>query len=51
MYSTADPVCVGHGLDSAAVGLLSAVIIPSAIGLILWVRCFRCLPQITNTIL
>jgi hypothetical protein len=43
--SSADPssvnsksICVGDGLDSAAQGLLASLIIPSAIGLIIWVR-------------
>ncbi|KAF8807999.1 hypothetical protein BYT27DRAFT_7190091 [Phlegmacium glaucopus] len=29
-------VCAGHGFDSAATGIIATVIIPSAIGLILW---------------
>ncbi|KAL5519004.1 hypothetical protein ACEPAH_687 [Sanghuangporus vaninii] len=30
------PVCIGDGLDISAVGLISTLIIPSAIGLIIW---------------
>ncbi|PPQ90938.1 hypothetical protein CVT25_008249 [Psilocybe cyanescens] len=42
-FSTSDPilsrsgeVCLGSGLDSAAAGILAVVIVPSAIGFILW---------------
>jgi hypothetical protein len=31
------PVCIGNGLDAAADGLIAAVVLPSAIGLLLWV--------------
>ncbi|TDL28546.1 hypothetical protein BD410DRAFT_759887 [Rickenella mellea] len=30
------PICIGNGLDIAGVGILSSLIIPSAIGLLLW---------------
>ncbi|KAG6846106.1 hypothetical protein H0H87_006470 [Tephrocybe sp. NHM501043] len=29
-------VCIGNGLDSSSVGILSALIIPSAVGLVIW---------------
>lgn len=32
------PVCIGDGVDGLSVGLLSTVIIPTAIGVALWVR-------------
>lgn len=32
------PVCVGDGVDGLSVGLLSTILLPTAIGLILWVR-------------
>lgn len=31
------PICAGHGFDSAATGIIATVVIPSAIGLFLWV--------------
>ena len=33
-------VCAGHGFDSAATGIIATIVIPSAIGLILWVGNF-----------
>ncbi|KAJ7597412.1 hypothetical protein C8J56DRAFT_920009 [Mycena floridula] len=30
------PVCIGQGLDSASEGLLASIILPSAIGLLIW---------------
>jgi hypothetical protein len=43
-------LCPGDGLDSAAAGIISALLIPSAIGLILWasryqIKCF-CYPRL-----
>ncbi|TFK41946.1 hypothetical protein BDQ12DRAFT_645286 [Crucibulum laeve] len=36
-FETKDnPVCVGQGIDASAAGLLAAIVVPSAIGLILW---------------
>ncbi|KJA28630.1 hypothetical protein HYPSUDRAFT_34085 [Hypholoma sublateritium FD-334 SS-4] len=35
--SRSGPVCPGRGFDSAASGMLSVIIIPSVIGLILWI--------------
>jgi calcium permeable stress-gated cation channel len=32
------PVCIGNGLDIQSMGLLSTLIIPSVVGLIIWVR-------------
>ena len=32
-----EPVCIGHGLDTQSIGLLSALIIPSVVGLFIWV--------------
>ena len=32
------PVCAGQGVDSAAAGILASIILPSVVGLILWVR-------------
>jgi hypothetical protein len=34
----AAPVCIGHGVDAGAGGILAALIIPTAIGLLIWVR-------------
>ncbi|KAK0465471.1 uncharacterized protein EV420DRAFT_1637605 [Desarmillaria tabescens] len=34
--SQINPTCVGNGLDAAADGLLASLVIPSAIGLIIW---------------
>ncbi|KAG6868499.1 hypothetical protein C0993_002037 [Termitomyces sp. T159_Od127] len=31
-------VCIGDGLDSSSVGILSSLIIPTAVGLVIWVR-------------
>jgi hypothetical protein len=31
------PTCPGKGFDAAAAGILTAIIVPSVIGLILWV--------------
>ncbi|KAF5374939.1 hypothetical protein D9758_000569 [Tetrapyrgos nigripes] len=31
-----DPVCVGQGLDSVSDGILASIILPAAIGLIIW---------------
>lgn len=31
-------VCIGNGLDSSSVGILSSLIIPTAVGLVIWVR-------------
>lgn len=31
------PVCIGDGLDAQSIGLISTVIVPSVIGIILWV--------------
>ena len=36
--STHAPVCIGGGLDAQSDGLLTSLIIPSAIGLLIWVR-------------
>lgn len=33
-------ICAGHGFDSAASGIIATIVIPSAIGLILWVGNF-----------
>ena len=33
-------VCIGHGFDSAATGMITTVVVPSAVGLILWVSDF-----------
>jgi hypothetical protein len=33
-------VCAGHGFDSAAIGIIATIVIPSVIGLILWVGNF-----------
>ena len=30
-------VCLGHGVDAQSIGLLSTLVIPSAVGLIVWV--------------
>ncbi|TCD68080.1 hypothetical protein EIP91_011533 [Steccherinum ochraceum] len=30
------PVCIGDGLDASSIGLLSSIVIPTAIGLLLW---------------
>jgi calcium permeable stress-gated cation channel len=38
-FLNSNPVCLGHGLDSAAEGILAALVLPSAIGLVIWV-CF-----------
>ncbi|KAF8167474.1 hypothetical protein B0H34DRAFT_18533 [Crassisporium funariophilum] len=35
--SIPDPVCAGNGFDSAAAGIIAAVVIPSVLGLILWI--------------
>ncbi|KAF9486350.1 hypothetical protein BDN70DRAFT_902505 [Pholiota conissans] len=35
--SAPKPICPGGGIDSAAAGILAVVIVPSAIGLILWI--------------
>src|SRR6266540_448590 len=32
------PICAGQGVDSAAAGILASIILPSVVGLILWVR-------------
>ena len=32
------PVCIGQGVDAFSDGVLATVILPSAIGLFLWVR-------------
>jgi len=34
---TTQAVCIGHGLDASAEGLLAVIILPSAIGFLLWV--------------
>lgn len=34
-------VCAGHGFDYAATGIIATVVIPSALGLILWVGKFH----------
>ncbi|CAL1693980.1 unnamed protein product [Somion occarium] len=31
-----NPVCIGNGVDSLSVGLLSTIVIPTAVGLVLW---------------
>ena len=31
------PVCIGHGLDAPAIGVLSTLVLPTAIGLSVWV--------------
>ncbi|KAH8120259.1 hypothetical protein DFH11DRAFT_1559146 [Phellopilus nigrolimitatus] len=31
------PVCIGHGLDVSSVGLIATVVLPSVVGLIIWV--------------
>ncbi|KAI0785000.1 hypothetical protein C8Q75DRAFT_777072 [Abortiporus biennis] len=31
-----DPVCIGDGLDASSIGLISVVVLPTAIGLLLW---------------
>lgn len=38
------PVCIGHGLDAPAIGVLSTLVLPTVIGLSIWVSfCFhRC---------
>jgi len=36
IQSRTGPLCVGDGFDSTAAGIIAAVLIPSAIGLILW---------------
>lgn len=33
-----NPVCIGDGLDSSSIALLSTILVPSLIGLFLWVR-------------
>jgi len=30
------PVCIGHGLDVPAIGVLSTLVLPTAIGLLIW---------------
>ncbi|KAH9937349.1 uncharacterized protein B0H18DRAFT_950236 [Fomitopsis serialis] len=30
------PVCIGHGLDVPAIGVLSTLVLPTAIGLVIW---------------
>lgn len=30
-------MCIGHGLDASAIGLLASIVLPSVIGLIIWV--------------
>lgn len=32
-----EPICIGDGLDAQSIGLLSTVVLPSIIGLLLWV--------------
>ena len=34
------PVCIGDGVDALAYGALAALLVPSAVGLLLWVRVF-----------
>lgn len=31
------PICIGHGVDAASLGLFSTLIIPSLVGLLIWV--------------
>lgn len=31
------PVCIGHGLDVPALGVLSTIVVPTAVGLCIWV--------------
>ncbi|KAH8099276.1 hypothetical protein BXZ70DRAFT_289357 [Cristinia sonorae] len=31
-----NPVCIGDGLDASSIGLLSTILIPTAIGLLIW---------------
>ena len=38
IVSQSNIVCIGHGLDVSATGLIATVVLPSAVGLILWVR-------------
>ena len=35
------PICIGDGLDVSAIGLISTLVLPSAVGLIIWV-CYPC---------
>ena len=35
-----NPVCIGDGVDAQSLGLLSVVVVPTVIGLILWVSCY-----------
>jgi hypothetical protein len=32
-----DPVCIGDGVDAQSLGLISTVVVPTVIGLLLWV--------------
>ena len=32
-----DPVCIGDGVDTGALGLLATLLLPSVIGLLIWV--------------
>jgi hypothetical protein len=34
-------VCLGHGIDVSATGLIATIVLPSAIGLLLWVSKFK----------
>jgi len=34
-----NPVCIGDGLDSISDGVIASIVLPTAIGLVLWVRC------------
>lgn len=31
------PVCIGHGLDAQSLGLISTVVVPSVLGILIWV--------------
>ena len=37
------PVCIGHGVDAQSLGLLSALVVPTAVGLLILVR-IPCIP-------
>lgn len=34
------PVCIGHGLDVVSLGVLSTIVLPTVIGLVIWVSTF-----------
>jgi hypothetical protein len=44
------PVCIGQGVDAFTDGVFATVIVPSAIGLLLWVRELRLACMLIDTI-